>query len=345
VAYSFAALRGRLKTWGASATIGEVTYTIVNQLPSRSMGIDRVRSTCSFVIREYPDCAAGDYATVYLTLNGESETFFTGQVDSRPTQDDSGAWTVNLVDAQHLLTKKKTYKSSWRNLSFVAAIAKLLDLAGIPSELRGTIYDPGADFILGPNYAIKFKGEYVVLDLLNELLDWAGCSIFVGTLGKINIIQAKVFPAEEEAIYSYVYGADYASASELGFTSATRTIGGFEGATRSYKASGPRRPDRQIPDATFTVAGMAGGKDEEKAYQLIQTDDCAKAIARREIVRLNRISTEVQVDGPLNANLRPGDTVLFRNPMLQYPDAVGAIVLTVSTTGDAGMSLLLSVGP
>ncbi|KPV48612.1 hypothetical protein SE17_37130, partial [Kouleothrix aurantiaca] len=297
------------------------------------------------VIREYPDCAAGDDATVTLTLNDETVTFFVGQVDSRPTQDDSGVWTVNLVDAQHLLTKTKTYKTSWRNVSFTQACTKLLDLAGIPSDLRGTIFDAGSDFVLGPKYAITFKGEYVVLDLLNALLDWAGGSIYVSPDGKINIIAAKIYPNDDEAQYTYCYGADYANAGELGYTSATRTIGGFEGATRSYKAAGPRRPDRQIPDATFTIADMVGGKDEEKEYQFIQTEDCAKAVARREIVRLNRVSTEVQLDAPLNANLRPGDTVLFRDPLLQFPDTQGAIVLTVSTNGDSGMALLLSVGP
>ena len=200
--------------------------------------------------------------------------------------------------------------------------------------------------MLGPRYAITFKGEYVVLDLLNELLDWAGGGIFVSPDGKINIIAAKIYPVEEEAVYGYCHAADYGVAGELGFTSATRTIGGFEGATRSYKASGPRRPDRQIPDATFTVSGMVGGKDEEKEYQFIQTDDCAKAIARREIVRLNRVSTEVQLDGPLNANLRPGDSVLFRDPLLQFEDAVsGDRADRGSTNGDAGMSMLLSVGP
>ena len=68
MAYTLGALRARLKTWSASASIGDVTYTIVNALPSRSMGIDRVRSTCSFVTRMYPDCAAGDYATVTLMV-------------------------------------------------------------------------------------------------------------------------------------------------------------------------------------------------------------------------------------------------------------------------------------
>lgn len=345
MAHSLAALRASLKRWSASITINGTAYAVANALPSRSMGIDRQRSTCSVVITEYPDCAAGDYATVTLTLNGETETFFLGQVDSRPTQDDSGVWTVNLVDAQHLLTKTKTYKTSWRNLSFVQACTKLLDLAGIKSDMRGTIFDAGTTFVLGPNYAIKFKGEYVVLDLLNELLDWAGGSIYVSPDGKINIIAAKIYPNAEDATYSYCYGADYAQIGELGYTSATRTIGGFEGATRSYKASGPRRPDRQIPDATFTISGMVGGKDEEKEYQFIQTNACAEAVARREIVRLNRTSTEVQLDAPLNANLRPGDTVLFRDPLLQFPETQGAIVLTISTSGDAAMSLLISVGP
>jgi len=345
MAHTLGALRASLKTWSASIIINGTTYSVANQLPTRSMGIDRQRSTCSVVIKEYPDCAAGDAATVTLTLNGQTVTFFIGQVDSRPMQDDSGVWTVNLVDAQHLLTKKKTYKHTWRNTPFTTAVSGLLDLAGIPSDMRGTIFDPGADFVLGPKYAIKLKGEYVVLDLLNELLDWAGGEVFVSPDGKINIIAAKIYPNEEEAQYSYCYGADYTTASELGYTSATRTIGGFEGATRSYKASGPRRPDRQIPDATFTISGMVGGKDEEKEYQFIQTDDCAKAVARREIVRLNRISTEVQVDAPLNANLRPGDTVMFRDPLLQFAELVGAIVLTVSTNGDSGMAMLLSVGP
>src|SRR6266545_1899422 len=156
MAFTLSALRARLKRWSASAVINGTTYTIANQLPSRSMGIDRQRSTCSFVIREYPDCAAGDYATVTLTLNGETVTFFIGQVDSRPMQDDSGVWTVNLLDAQHLLAKRKTVGKSWKNVSFVSAITQLLDLAGIPSEQRGSIWDAGSNFVLGPNYAIKF---------------------------------------------------------------------------------------------------------------------------------------------------------------------------------------------
>ncbi|HEX9327783.1 MAG TPA: hypothetical protein VF915_14760, partial [Reyranella sp.] len=316
---------------------------MVNALPTRSMGMDRQRSTCSVQIKEFPNCASGDPATVTVTLNGEIETFFVGQVDSRPMQDDSGVWTVNLVDAQHLLAKKKTFKKTWRNLSFVAAITQLLDLAGIPAEQRGGIYDAGADFVLGPKYDIKFKGEYVVADLLNDMLDWAGGAVYVAPDGKIHIIAARTYPDELTAQYTYCYGAALFD-DELGYSSASRTIGGFEGATRSFKASGPRRPDRQIPDATFTMSGMVGDKDEEQEYQYIQTDDCAEAVARREIVRLNRVTTEVSVDAPLNVNLRPGDTVLFRDRWLQFPVNAGAIVVSESTTGDGGMTLLLSVG-
>ena len=147
--HSFAALRSTLKRWSAELVINSTSYTVANQLPTRSMGMDRQRSTCSVVIKEFPDCAPGDLATVLITLNGETVTFFIGQVDSRPMQDDSGVWTVNLVDAQHLLSKRKTFNKTWRNVSFVSAITQLFDLAGIPAEQRGSIWNAGTDFVLG----------------------------------------------------------------------------------------------------------------------------------------------------------------------------------------------------
>src|SRR5262249_9630328 len=130
---------------------------------------------------------------------------------------------------------------------------------------------------------------------------------------------------------------------EFGHTGAHRTLGGSEDRVKAFKAKGPRRPDKSIPDATFTVSGMTSGKYEEQEYKYCQTDNCAKAIATREIVRRNRQSTEVEVNAPLNPSIAAGDTIAFRDIILGFFENTPALILAVSNTGHT-MTMRLSVG-
>lgn len=332
-------LRSPLKAWSATVTIAGQPYTVVNKLPSRSQGFDQPRSVCSLEVLEFPgDVAAGAAASVTISLNGEDELFFVGQVDNRPLGDLPLSYALHLVDVLSRLNKGTTAAFTWTDTPFTTAVRQLLNDAGISNAEIAGIANPGADYQLGPNYPIALPVGTSVSETLQRLMEFAGTAIRTDPDGRIRVVTDPTFPANSSP-YLYAYGA---SGSEFGYISSRRTLGGSDGRVARFTAAGPRRPDRQIPDATFTLAGQTG-RTERQDYPYCQTTSCAQAIARREIVRRNRAATEVLIEAPLNPLLRPGETILFRNADLGFPIAVPAIVLGVTSNEDV-MTMKVSVG-
>lgn len=353
-----ALLRASSKHWTATATLGTTTYPLM-KIPSRSIGFDQQRSTCSIEIAERPTCVKGDSAVVVVTLNGEDSLFFVGQVDSLPVSDQPLAYTVALTDVLNFIDGEVKEKFVWNNVPWATAVRSLLNMTGIPDSAIAGIHDPGSVFALGPNYEIKIAKKTKIADLLSQLMTFAGASLRVTIDGKISVEDSPGYPAETSDVV-YAYGAD--AETELGIFKSRRTLGGIESSVYKFTASGPRAPvkmipdpynpghfipdpqssDKRVPDATFTIAS-SNGRTESETYAYCQTDACAEAIARREIVRRNRASTMVVIDAPLNPLILPGQTILFRNEDLYYPTNTPGIIIGITNSDDM-MTMQVSVG-
>lgn len=336
---SLSAKLATYKRWSASLVVGPKTYKLTD-MPSRTMGSDQQRGTCTMTISEYPDEVVGAAAYVDITLNTETERFFTGKVDVRPISDSPPEYQITLIDTLGRLDKKLGSAVSWHNTTWIAAVRDLLHKAGITDGEIAAIYDPGSEFKLGANYTIKLEKGESIEAILRELMEFAGADLTTDPDGKVRVVDSPGWPEDEPTIV-YAFGANK-DEGEFGHTGSHRTLGGSEDRVKSFKAKGPRRPDLSIPDATFTLT-LVDGKYEEKEYKYCQTNSCAAAIAGREIVRLNREGTEVEVNAPLNPSIRSGDSVMFRDAILGFASNTPALVLAVSSTGHM-MTMRLSVG-
>lgn len=328
------------KRWAASYTLDGDVFTPENDLPSRSISLTQIRSTCQFDIKEYPDMEAGSDAEVTIELNGESERFFTGFVAERPVKTDYH-FTVTLNDILGRLDADTQSEITWSDTDWVDAARQILNEVGIEDGNIGTLFDPGDDFKLGPDYAIIIPAGTSAQSVMSELLSFAGCAILADYDGNVEIVDYPGWGAPLEESIVYARGANR-EASELGFTDGGRTLGGSEGHVKSFTAKGPKKPNLHIPDATFTISG-ATGKDVVKNYQYLQTDEAASAIAEREVVRENYRETIVEIQAPLNTSLRPGHSLWFRDEVIGFIENTAALVLSIRTRS-VEMTLTLSVG-
>ena len=340
MAITSANLLSVVKNWSCTCTLDGDTFHLDGQLPSRSIGFTQQRSTCSFDVIEYPDVTPGSDAEIYVTLNGETELFFRGLVNDRPIKDVPRQRTVYLVDRLKKLEKKTKTKITWNNRSFVDAVWDLFSQADISSGEVTSVYNPGSVYTLGPEYAIEIEEGETISSVLGTLMEFGGTALYTDKDGKIVVADYSGWP-DDDATTVYAYGADR-SLGEFGTLGSGKTIGGFEGVISSFRAKGPRKEDRTIPDAKFTLSGVTGDHEEEE-YEWIQTEACAKAIAEREIVRRNRQYYEIQVEAPLNPLLRPGDSIQYRNSELGYDTNTPALIIGISTS-HVTMTMVLSVG-
>ncbi|MBX0328261.1 hypothetical protein K2Z83_11295 [Oscillochloris sp. ZM17-4] len=329
-----------VKVWSASLTLDGEAIELAEGLPRRSTGFSQKRGICTLQTRTLPGAAAGAEAVVTLTLNGESTTFFTGRLGARPISDLPLSYEIGLVDSLARLDEPLVNDLVWNGRSFVGAVGDLLDAAGIqPNEIAG-VFDPGGDYALGPVVAITIAKGTSISSALDTLLKFGGCGLFVLPNGQIEVADTPGWPAAPDGTTPvYAFGADI---DEYGFYHANRTMIGQESVVAAYTAKGPRLPNKTIPDATFTLSGVTGSTVVEQ-FSYCQSEACAKAIAEREIVRRNRAATEVDVNAPLNPNLRPGDVILFRHPELGYLTNTPAIIIGISTSDDT-MTMAISVG-
>ncbi|RRR75280.1 MAG: hypothetical protein EI684_05095 [Candidatus Viridilinea halotolerans] len=336
------ALRSPAKEWTATLLLNGEEVAIAGALPRRRMGFSHARGTCTLATRDLPTAPAGSPAVVLLTLNGvHTTTFFTGRLDARPISDMPLSYEVGLVDSLARLAAPLPTDVVWSGRSFADAVRDLLDVAGIEAAERGPFFDPGADFALGPVEAVVVAAGQSIREVLQDLLTFGGCGLFVLPDGRLTLVDAPGWPGPTGATtLTYAFAAE---GDELGILQARRTLVGTEDVVARFTAKGPRlESTKQIADATFTLLGVSG-KEVTETYAFLQTDACAERIAAREIVRRNREATEVDVTVPLNPNLRHGESIRFRHPELGFSAATPAIVMDVMTSGDE-MGITLSVG-
>lgn len=336
------------KRWSASLTLNGDVVALTEQLPSRSLGFTQKRGICTVKTAIFPPHPSGTEAVVTITLNGASTVFFTGILDARPISDLPLSYEIGLVDRLAQLNVPLPHDIVWRNAGWGAAVndlfmaAGLVDASWVISDHIETVFDPGEDYRIGPVTSIKVKAGTAISDTLDALMSFGGCGLFVLPNGKIRVADAPGWPTTPPTGTTTLVYAFGATANEYGFYTARRTVMGRESATAVFTAKGPVLPNKTIPDATFTIAG-ASGMSVVESYDYCQTEACAKAIASREIIRRNRASTEVDVTAPLNPNIRPGQTIYFRHPDLDFPENTLAIVVGTTTTDDT-MTMVISVG-
>ncbi|MEI7769566.1 MAG: hypothetical protein WCI67_06240, partial [Chloroflexales bacterium] len=340
MAISTAQLLAPSKDWRATLTLNGVAVDMTESLPKRSLGFTQKRGICTVQTVTFPGAPAGAEAVVTITLNGESTVFFTGRLDARPISDLPLSYELGLVDSLARLTAKLKKDIVWNGRSYPDAVRDLLHAAGIgDSEIAG-IFDPGSHFRLGTAAKLTIAKGADIGGTLDTLLAFGGCGLFVLPNGQIDVADAPGWPKDTTGdLPVYAFGA---TTTEFGFISARRTMTGQEGTVAVFTASGPRLPNKTIPDATFTLAGAVGSTVVE-SFPYCQSEACAKEIAGREIVRRNRAATEVDVSAPLNPNLRPADVIWFRDADLGFPTNTRAVVIGLTTSDDT-MTMAISVG-
>lgn len=342
MAITLSTLLDRHKRWGTPiATLNGHTYLVVDRLPNRSMGLDRPRGGCSVVVQPYPDEPAGSPAVVSLTINGETQVYFTGYIGDRPIADNPHGYEVQLVDSLYKLDTPLPNAITWNDTPFDTAAQQLLNAAGITDEEIHGIHNPGAVYDLGTNYPITLPKGTSIQQAISKLMTFGGTQLRIDPeTGLLDVVDGPGWPATgDPRIYAFAPAPD-----EFGYISGKRTLPGFENVVRSYTAKGPKRPDLAIPDATFTLSGVVVGDVVEESFEWLQEDATAEAIAEREIVRRNRQAYQVELQAPLNPQLRPGDSIQFRATSLEVHDTEPALIIS-ATNQDVTMSLVLSVGP
>lgn len=333
-------LRAPSKRWSASLTLNGAAVDIGDRLPTRSLGFTQKRGICTLQTGSFPAAPAGAAAVVTLTLNGESTVFFTGRLAARPIRDLPLSYEIGLVDSLARLTAPLGHDLVWNGRAYGDAVRDLLHAAGIADGEIASIFTPGSDYALGPVVPITIAKGADIGGSLDTLLAFGGCGLFVLPNGQIQVADAPGWPAEPDGDTPvYAFGA---STDEYGFISSTRTIASHEDTVAAFTAKGPRLPNKTIPDATFTLAGVTG-KTVGETFGYCQREATARAIAAREIVRRNRAATEVDISAPLNPNLRPGQTILFRHAELGIVANTPAVIIGMTTSDDT-MTMAVSVG-
>jgi len=319
----------------ASVLINGTPYTVVDELPSRSVGFDQDRSVCTVRVREYPDCVPGDPAQVLITINGETTTYMTGVVAAIPLSDEP-AYDVHITDTLYRLQQRTTAPMTWRNTAWTTALRGMLHAAGYTDSDIASLDAPGSVYVLGPVYPITIPTDTLIADVINDLLQFAGASLWSNADGRLIIRTDPVYPRIPTV--TYAYGA---TGSERGIYASRRTITSNEERIARITVRGPRRPDRSIPDATVRLD--APGRTVVMDIPYCQTDVCAQAIAQREIIRQNRASVVVEFEAPLDPTIQVYDTIAYRNPVIGFAAATPGIVLGVRNQGDT-MTIRAAIG-
>ena len=328
------------KDWTARVWIDGTPYTVVGGLPTRSLSSLRPRSTCNVELQTLPPSTLDLSAIVEIVMNGKTETFFTGKTAQRSATSDSYTRTINLID---LITLDYGVPAdiTWSNRSFVAAVTDILTAAGLDATMIDHIFDPGSGYVLAPNYSVTVKKGEAIGQVLGEMMDYGGTAFYTTASGKIRVVDNPGIPASTSAIL-YANGADL-GAGEFGIFNSGVSLEGNETATASFRAYGPKRPDGNVPDGTYTATGVRG-KADSKQYRWLQTDTLAQTIATRELGRRARARVNVWFEAPLNPILSPGDSIFFRDSNIGLPTNAQAFVVEVSTTAEASMRVQIALG-
>lgn len=328
------------KRYGSRAIIDGATV-VLTDLPTRTMSALRGRSICGVTVRDLPP-DAGKPAQVDLVLDGWKTTrFFTGLTAERSSQSGTMQRTANLVDIMDLDKALGGSGLTWSGgVAFATAARALLNAAGIVDSLIDTIYDPGANYVLAPVYDIILLPTENARQLWDELMAFGGTAAFVTPSGRVRVVDASGVPMD----YSGTIYAEGATGTELGLFDAGISIEGNETVVSVFTATGPKRPDGAVPDGTYTASGVVG-KPGGGSFRFAQSDTVCQAIAARELSRQARARRSIWIDAPLNPNVLPGDTVLIRLPRIGLATNTPAYVLESATKADAGMRLIVSIGP
>jgi len=331
----------RYKSWEIWVTIDDKRYRAVG-LPSRSLGLNQQRSAISIELEAMPPLSvAGKALTVDIACNGRRRRFFTGYAAPDSIGANPYTRTLNGVDLLYRLNRTLDDPNGliWSNISWLSAVDALLNAAGISPNERDSSFDPGATYVIAPVAPIIIEPRDTLASVFQELLAFAGAAAFVLPSGKLRIVDADRRPQQSSSLN---YSTVESDSGAYRFFNARRTIGLFETAVNAVTAGGPALGLSAAPEATYTVATL--GKAARVTSRFIQTGAQAMAVAERECRRRARSERTVTLDAPLDPDVLPGVSLLFRCPQADYPIYTPAYVLASRSNG-ASMSLELSLGP
>ena len=265
-----------LKAWRARVTVNGAVVEVVEGLPTRVMSQLRTRSTCRINTRTMPATAPGVPVVVDLILEGVgTQRFFSGLADQRSASSARMSRQINALDRLNFDRTLGT-ALTWDDVAFAEAVADLLARADIEATWLDSVYDPGLR--LGPVYPITLEATENLSTVWNDLMAYGGTSAFTLPTGAIRIVDNPGLPAETSA-FVYARGA---TGSEFGITDAGYSIEGNEGVVSTYTVTGPKRPDGNIPDGTFTATGIVGTA-ASATLRFLQRDEDGQIIAEREL--------------------------------------------------------------
>ena len=356
------AASNNLKVWGVSFWTwdnGRSNAPVLVDLPTRTMSLLRGRSTASLTIQgDLPK--AGTTVELNLTLTFSDGTiyadrFFSGKVADTAFSASSNTRTVNLVD--HLdLNREMGQEMTWTNKPWDDAFRDLMGRAGIAADKVS--FDPRLDHLhadythsiynLGSVYPITVSGRETIQTVAKQLLDFAGCGVYVRGSGQLFISPLDLIPLSSSVTRYAEDPMYFASPSnpqdiifELGIFDAGMSIEGNEGITNRYTATGPTY-NGSTPTGTSSVTAIGTAATAQFPYA--QTDAVCDAIAYREIGKLGRDRKNLWFEAPLNPALVPGQTIMFRCPRIGYTNDTPMLVMEVSTTSDMGMRVVMVQG-
>jgi hypothetical protein len=332
----------RYKRWEVRVTINGERYRAVG-LPSRSISLDQLRSSCSVEVDDMPSTnVSGQPLIIDVACNSTWRRFFTGYVAPESMGVPSIARQVNGVDVLYKLNRVLGGDTGiiWNNVAWTTAISDILTAAGIGSSSRADTWNPGGTYNVGAAAEEIIEPRDTLQDVFSELLAFAGAAAYVLPSGKLRIVQADRRPASGANLR---YSSDSPGASDYRIFSARKTIALFEELVSSVTASGPPIELGVAPEATYTIAGISG-RNEGFSNRFIQTIPQAEAIAEREARARARLEKIIELEAPMDPDVVPGGSIAFKCRLIGYPNATPAYLVGARTSG-TGMSLTLSLGP
>lgn len=314
------------REWQATAAISGSLYRLTG-LPTRSIGFDRERSSCSLAIEDVPSLSGGEAGQVRVGWNGSASLiFFTGLVQTPAAATPSMQRTIQLTDQLGLLQRSFSADITWSSTTFAVAVTDILTAVGVSAT--DIVVLSTANLTLGSEEDIVIAASESPAMVWKQLMDYAGTRAVVYPNGKVYILDISSIPS---TFYNYTYACG-ASGSELGISSSGWSLNTMENPVIDVTITGPTRADGVTPTGNAVLTGVVGRKQSTQ-MRFVQTAADADAIADRELSRHAVPRKVLRFTADANPYLMPGMTIGYRDSTLGISSAIGAFVWSVDIQG------------
>lgn len=335
----------RYRTWEAKAWIDGKPYELAG-LPSRSLGLDQQRSSCTLELKTLPPGDVnGKPAHVDVWVNGQRRRYFTGYCAPDSLGVGSGGLTrgVNLVDCLYKLNRTLKACGQSEGIYFNAApwasaVELVLLKAGITAAEIHSIADPGSVYVVGAVESVCIEVTDSLASVFNELLAFAGMAAMVLPSGKVVVLPDDTRPAAQ----GKVVFSDQENSAHYPIYDMARSFDSFEQRINQFSVTGAPVTNGVTPEATWVASGVVGTA-ASMSNRFIQTIPQAQAIAEREGRKRVRDERNYSLSTAFDPDLLPGSSVATACAYIGLATTL-CYVVGVQANGPA-MNLALSSGP